>query len=131
MSLPLLRRDVLLFFIISLLFFVSIHAFDPFLAPYITSLNVEARTMGIIIGATGLASMLLRFPTSILSDRFHNRKRIIEIGLLFTILSWPVVFLHVMCEVCTLRVCTDIHTKLQIRRLRIGMCQQSPKKARR
>ncbi|WP_159322724.1 MFS transporter [Raoultella terrigena] len=94
MSLQLLRRDVLLFFIISLLFFVSIHAFDPFLAPYITSLNVEARTMGIIIGATGLASMLLRFPTGILSDRFHNRKRIIQIGLLFTILSWPVVFLH-------------------------------------
>ncbi|UYB60210.1 MFS transporter (plasmid) [Klebsiella michiganensis] len=94
MSLQLLRRDVLLFFIISLLFFVSIHAFDPFLAPYITSLNVEARTMGVIIGATGLASMLLRFPTGILSDRFHNRKRIIQLGLLFTILSWPVVFFH-------------------------------------
>lgn len=94
MSLKIMRRDVLLFFVISLLFFVSIHAFDPFLAPYITSLNVEARTMGVIIGATGLASMLLRFPTGILSDKFHNRKRIIQIGLLFTILSWPVVFMH-------------------------------------
>lgn len=94
MSIQLLRRDVLLFFIISLLFFVSIHAFDPFLAPYITSLNVEARAMGVIIGATGLASMLLRFPTGILSDRFHNRKRIIQLGLLFTIFAWPVVFLH-------------------------------------
>ncbi|KNC13604.1 hypothetical protein AC790_09465 [Pantoea sp. RIT-PI-b] len=89
----LLRRDVLLFFIISLLFFISIHAFDPFLAPYITSLNVEARVMGIIIGATGLASMLLRFPTGILSDRFRSRKRIIQIGLLFTIVAWPVVYL--------------------------------------
>ncbi|QKJ88598.1 MFS transporter [Paramixta manurensis] len=94
MNVHLLRRDVLLFFIISLLFFVSIHAFDPFLAPYITSLNVEARSMGVIIGATGLASMLLRFPTGILSDRFHNRKRIIQIGLLFTIFAWPVVFMH-------------------------------------
>lgn len=94
----LLRRDVLLFFVISLLFFVSIHAFDPFLAPYITGLNVEARTMGIIIGATGLASMLLRFPTGVLSDRFHNRKRIIQIGLLFTLLAWPVVFMHPTAE---------------------------------
>ncbi|WP_435945725.1 MFS transporter [Dryocola sp. BD586] len=90
----LMRRDVLIFFIISLLFFVSIHAFDPFLAPYITSLNVEARTMGIIIGATGLASMLLRFPAGIISDRLHNRKRIIQIGLFFTICAWPVVFVH-------------------------------------
>lgn len=89
----LLRRDVLLFFIISLLFFISIHAFDPFLAPYIMSLNVEARVMGIIIGATGLASMLLRFPTGILSDRFRRRKRIIQIGLLFTLIAWPVVYL--------------------------------------
>lgn len=90
----LLSKDVLLFFIISLLFFVSIHAFDPFLAPYITSLNVEARAMGIIIGATGLASMLLRFPTGVISDRLRNRKRIIQVGLLFTIIAWPLVYLH-------------------------------------
>ncbi|MFV7360757.1 MFS transporter [Citrobacter portucalensis] len=91
-------KNVFIFFAISILFFVSIHAFDPFLAPYIRSINVESKTMGFIIGATGLASMLLRFPIGIISDKLFKRKLIIQIGLLFTIVAWPLAYLHPTAE---------------------------------
>ncbi|ECG1392244.1 TPA_asm: MFS transporter [Salmonella enterica subsp. houtenae serovar 45:g,z51:-] len=91
-------KNVFIFFATSVLFFVSIHAFDPFLAPYIRSIKVESKTMGFIIGATGLASMLLRFPIGIISDKLFKRKLIIQIGLLFTIIAWPLAYLHPTAE---------------------------------
>ncbi|EBQ0837222.1 MFS transporter [Salmonella enterica] len=93
-----LSINVFLFFVISILFFISIHAFDPFLSPYIRSIGVESKTMGFIIGATGLASVLLRFPVGIISDKLFKRKLIIQIGLLFTVISWPLVYLHPTAE---------------------------------
>lgn len=91
-------KNVLLVFVISILFFISISAFDPFLAPYIRSLGVEADTMGFIIGAAGLTSMLLRFPVGIISDKLYKRKLIIQIGMLFTIIAWPVAYMYPTSE---------------------------------
>lgn len=81
-------------FFISILFFICITAFDPFISIYARELGFKSSTIGTIIGAAGIASMLLRFPVGIASDFIHNRKLVIQIGLLVTILAWGIAFMQ-------------------------------------
>ncbi|MFK3708454.1 hypothetical protein ACI2JR_26635 [Klebsiella sp. NPDC088457] len=88
------RREVFLFFIMSLLFFICINGYDAFLASYMVQHDIPPEIIGLIMGATGLATVLLRFPLSVISGTLHNRKIFIQISLVLPMLMWPIAFFH-------------------------------------
>lgn len=88
------RREARLFFIISILFFICIHSIDAFLAPMMINQGIEPQIMGIIMGASGLATLLIRFPLGIISDVVKSRRIFIQIGLLLPIIAWPIALLE-------------------------------------
>ncbi|WP_369064099.1 MFS transporter [Enterobacter sp. MALB-1] len=91
----LLRRpEARLFFIISILFFICIHSIDAFLAPMMLDQGIEPQVMGIIMGASGLATLLIRFPLGIISDVVKSRKIFIQISLMLPIFTWPLAWLE-------------------------------------
>lgn len=90
----LLRRpEARLFFIISILFFICIHSIDAFLAPMMLDQGIQPQVMGMIMGASGLATLLIRFPLGIVSDVVKSRKIFIQISLLLPIFTWPLAWL--------------------------------------
>ncbi|WP_080832976.1 MFS transporter [Cohnella massiliensis] len=82
-----------LFFAISVLFFVSITAFDPFVSSYAAELGVGPALIGSMVGVTGLASMFARLPLGILSGMLSRRKLFIQAGFALTIVCWTAAFL--------------------------------------
>jgi len=87
----LLRRpEARLFFIISVLFYICIHSIDAFLAPMMINQGIEPQVMGIIMGASGLATLMIRFPLGIISDVVKSRKIFIQIALVLPIIAWPI-----------------------------------------
>ncbi|MEM6159227.1 MFS transporter [Erwinia sp. P6884] len=91
----LLRRpEARLFFIISVLFFICIHSIDAFLAPMMLEQGIEPQIMGLVMGASGLATLLIRFPLGIISDVVKSRKIFIQISLLLPIFTWPLAWLE-------------------------------------
>ncbi|EPQ6967283.1 MFS transporter [Klebsiella aerogenes] len=88
------RREARLFFIISVLFYICIHSIDAFLAPMMINQGIEPQIMGIIMGASGLATLLIRFPLGIISDVVKSRRIFIQIGLLLPIIAWPIAWLE-------------------------------------
>ncbi|MFE7083290.1 MFS transporter [Priestia megaterium] len=93
MEKKLFQKDIVLFFLITLLFFVSISAFDPFISPYAKELGISPSAIGGIVGVAGLASLFTRLPVGILSDVFLKRKLFLQVGLLVTIIPWTLAFL--------------------------------------
>jgi DHA1 family multidrug resistance protein-like MFS transporter len=90
----LLRRpEARLFFVISILFFICIHSIDAFLAPMMLEQGIEPQVMGVIMGASGLATLLIRFPLGLISDVAKSRKIFIQISLLLPIFTWPLAWL--------------------------------------
>ncbi|PKH23612.1 MFS transporter [Enterobacterales bacterium CwR94] len=83
------RPELLLFFLMSILFFICINGVDAFLAPLMIDQGIAPQVMGMIIGATGLASLCIRFPLSIVADVMHNRKIFVQASLLLPVLAWP------------------------------------------
>lgn len=91
----LLRRpEARLFFLISVLFFICIHSIDAFLAPMMLEQGIEPQVMGLIMGASGLATLLIRFPLGIVSDVVKSRKIFIQISLLLPIFTWPLAWIE-------------------------------------
>jgi len=86
--------EAILFFVISILFFISITSFDPFVSSYASELGIPPVMIGSIVGITGLASMFTRLPLGVLSDIFLKRKLFIQIGLTITIVSWSIAFMN-------------------------------------
>lgn len=82
------------FFAISILFFISITSFDPFVSSYASELGIPPVMIGSIVGITGLASMFMRLPLGVLSDILLKRKLFIQIGLAITMLSWSIAYLN-------------------------------------
>lgn len=87
------RSEVVLFFIMSLLFFVSISAFDPFISVYAKEIGISPAAIGGIVGITGIAALLTRLPIGILSDLFLKRRLFIQLGLIITIICWTIAFI--------------------------------------
>ncbi|MGX5149636.1 MFS transporter, partial [Enterobacter hormaechei] len=46
------------------------------------------------MGASGLATLLIRFPLGIISDVVKSRRIFIQIGLLLPIIAWPIAWLE-------------------------------------
>ncbi|WP_057914692.1 MFS transporter [Peribacillus muralis] len=88
------RFNIILFFIITVLFFISISAFDPFISSYAEDLGISPAVIGSVMGVTGLASMFFRFPLGVFSDMLNKRRLIIQVGLLITIIGWIIAFIE-------------------------------------
>ncbi|RJT43375.1 MFS transporter [Rahnella woolbedingensis] len=88
------RSEVRLFFAISVLFFICIHSIDAFLAPMLISEGMQPEIVGIIMGASGLATLFVRFPIGILSDVVKSRKIFIQFSLLLPLVTWPIAYLE-------------------------------------
>ncbi|WP_078414862.1 MFS transporter [Priestia abyssalis] len=87
------RKEIILFFIISLLFFVTITAFDPFISSYAKDLGFDSVVIGSIIGISGIVALFTRLPLGVCSDMLHKRRLFIQIGLLITMVMWTLAFL--------------------------------------
>jgi len=81
-----------LFYAVTVLFWMSVYAYVPFVTPYAESMDADFRLIGLIAGAYGFVQMAIRFPLGILSDKLRKRKIFILAGLLFAALSGAVVF---------------------------------------
>lgn len=88
------RSEVRLFFTISVLFFICIHSIDAFLAPMLISEGMQPEVVGMIMGASGLATLFIRFPIGILSDVVKSRKIFIQFSLLLPMVTWPIAYLE-------------------------------------
>lgn len=85
--------QIVLFFILGVLFFISIAAFDPFITPYATQLNIPVAQIGLILSVAGFSSLLVRFPIGIIAKMFSKKKVLIQAGLLITLVAWLFAFL--------------------------------------
>ena len=85
--------QISLFLIVSVLFFISISAFDPYITPYATQLGIPVSQIGIILSVAGFSSIIVRFPIGIFAEMFSKKKIMIQMGLLLTLIVWLIVFL--------------------------------------
>ena len=76
-----------LFILVTLLYAVAIYAYVPLLSSYASSLGANVVFVGLIVGIYGIVSILLRWPLSIISDHWQNKKFFVAGGLLFTCLA--------------------------------------------
>ncbi|MGL5388312.1 MAG: MFS transporter [Serratia sp. (in: enterobacteria)] len=83
-----------MFFSISVLFFICIHSIDAFLAPMMINQGMEPQIVGMIMGASGLATLCIRFPLGIISDVVKSRKIFIQGALLLPIIAWPIAYIE-------------------------------------
>ena len=72
------------YLLISVVFFwLAQYVYTPFQTPYLTTLGLSSRFIGIIIGAYGISQMLLRIPVGVMADLGGTHKRQILIGCFF------------------------------------------------
>ncbi len=76
-----------LFCIVTFLYWFSLYAYVPMLAPYSESIGATHKMIGLIVGSYGFTQMLLRIPLGIYSDKLNKRKPFITFGLFISIIS--------------------------------------------
>ena len=74
------KKHMVIFALLTILFWFSQYIFVPYLIPYATGLGASDIILGVMVGVYGLAQILIRIPIGILSDRLNNRKIFIVIG---------------------------------------------------
>lgn len=70
-----------------MLYWFSLYTYVPLLTPYVEKLGGTLFFAGLVVGAYGFAQLLVRIPIGIWSDRFHNRKAFIFVGIACAIIS--------------------------------------------
>lgn len=81
------NRHILLFGIVTALFWFSHYTYMPTFSPYIKSLGASYKMIGIILGSYGVTQMLLRIPLGIISDRLNRRKEFVITGIVLAVVS--------------------------------------------
>ncbi|MBW2148935.1 MAG: MFS transporter [Deltaproteobacteria bacterium] len=69
------------------LFWFSNHVPSPILPLYILDVTGQVQLSGLVVGAYGMAQLLLRIPVGLLSDRLGDRKRLTVAGAIFASLG--------------------------------------------
>ena len=87
-----MKNRLPLFYLVTVLFWMALYTYVPYVTPYAEVMEADLRFIGIIAGAYGFVQMALRFPLGIFSDRIGKRKIFILMGLLFAGLSGLVVY---------------------------------------
>lgn len=78
---------LIIFYLVTGLYWFSMYTYVPVLAPYAQSLGATPEFVGVILGSYGVTQMFLRIPLGIWSDKFNRRKLFIIAGLLFAAVS--------------------------------------------
>ncbi|MDF2922883.1 MAG: transporter [Paenibacillaceae bacterium] len=81
------RRRVILFSIVTILFWISMYTYVPVLSPYLEDRGYSFSMIGIILGSYGFMQIVIRLPLGIWSDRMGIRKPFLFLGFAATILS--------------------------------------------
>ena len=76
------RRNRGILLAIVVLFWFAQYVYVPFQTPYLTSLQVSAAFIGVIVGAYGVTQMTLRLPVGVLADFRGRHKGFIFLGAL-------------------------------------------------
>lgn len=72
---------LLLFYLVTMLYWFSTYTYVPLLSPYVRALGGSLAMAGIVIGSYGFSQMLFRIPLGIWSDRVGRRKPFIFAGI--------------------------------------------------
>ena len=78
---------ILLFCVVTSLYWFSMYTYVPNLSTYAESLGASHKMVGLILGSYGFTQMLLRIPLGIFSDRINRRKIFINLGILISLIS--------------------------------------------
>jgi len=81
------KRADMLFLLIVALFWFAQYVLVPFLSPHLIAMGITASFAGTIIGAYGMAQLILRIPISVGEDLSGKHKLFIAGGLLMMVLS--------------------------------------------
>ena len=76
-----------LFGAVTSLYWFSLYTYIPTFSPYLKSLGISYKMIGIILGSYGFTQMLLRIPLGVFSDRINKRKIFVLLGVLLGALS--------------------------------------------
>ena len=87
------KLQLILFFIIGVLFFICISSFDPYITPYALQLEILVTQIGLILSIAGATSIIVRFPIGIFAELFKRRKILVQLGLLLTVVCWLLAFM--------------------------------------
>lgn len=85
--------QLILFFIVGVLFFICISSFDPYITPYAMQLEIPVSKIGLVLSIAGAASIVVRFPIGVFAEMFRKRKILVQLGLMLTIICWLLAFL--------------------------------------
>ena len=85
--------QLILFFIVGVLFFICISSFDPYITPYAMQLEIPVSKIGLVLSIAGAASIVVRFPIGVFAEMFRKRKVLIQLGLILTVICWILAFL--------------------------------------
>lgn len=76
------RKNEAVFMAVVVLFWFAQYIYIPYQTTYLTGAGVAASTVGAIVGAYGMAQMILRLPVGVSADRVGRHKPFIMIGAL-------------------------------------------------
>lgn len=82
-----MKHKKIVFSSVMVLFWFSLYAYVPQMTNYAKEMGASYKVVGLIAGAYGFSQTILRIPLGILSDKLHNRKIFILIGLFSAIAS--------------------------------------------
>lgn len=81
------KESSTLFLLIVVLFWFAQYIFVPFLSPHLIALGISASFAGVIMGAYGMAQLVLRIPISVGEDINGRHKAFIATGLVVMALA--------------------------------------------
>ena len=79
------EKQTNLLFILIVLFWFAQYAHISFQTVFLTSIQVSASFIGLILGAYGVSQMLLRLPIGLMADLGGNHRLFIQLGMLASI----------------------------------------------
>lgn len=74
-----IRKNQLLFICVMFFWFAQ-YVHIPYQTPYLTSIQVSADFIGIIVGAYGISQMLFRLPVGVMADSKNRHKLFVILG---------------------------------------------------
>lgn len=80
-------KQILLFSLITGIFWFSRYTYVPVLAPYAEFQGASHQFVGMILGSYGLFQVVARIPFGILTDTFNNQEFFVSMGMVLSVLS--------------------------------------------
>jgi predicted MFS family arabinose efflux permease len=81
------KRDIRLFYLVTVAYWCSLYFYVPILGPYVEHLGGSLQMVGLVIGSYGVSQLVLRIPLGVFSDTIQKRRIFINGGLLLALIS--------------------------------------------